>query len=275
MTIYSHSRLSTFEQCQLKFKYRYIDKIISKTQSIEAFLGKMVHDTLEWLYFKTSQENIIPSIDKIIEYYANRWETSDNENIVIIKKGLTKKDYFNKGVKFILDYYGKHAPFEEKTIGIEKRIVIELSESEGHKIQGFIDRLVHNPKKDEYEIHDYKTGNFLPKKEKFDTDRQLALYSIGVKELFGKDKNVVLVWHYLAHNIKICSQRTNEQLEQLKKEILELITKIESTTEFIPNKSALCDWCEYKEMCSLFKKQEISNIKQDSENKQRLLDIWD
>ena len=25
--IYSHSKLSTFEQCKLKYKYRYIDKI--------------------------------------------------------------------------------------------------------------------------------------------------------------------------------------------------------------------------------------------------------
>ena len=273
MTMYSHSKLSTFEQCPLKFKYRYLDKIILDTQSIEAFLGKIVHDTLEWLYFIKSEENQIPSIDKIIEHYANKWESSYNDNIVIIKKEFTTKDYFNKGVKFILDYYTKHHPFDEKTIGIEKRIVIELSKSEGHKIQGFIDRLVHNSEKDEYEIHDYKTSNFLPQKEKFDTDRQLALYSIGVKELFGKDKNVILVWHYLAHNIKICSQRTNEQLEQLKKEILELIHKIESTTEFPPNKSSLCDWCEYNSMCPLFKKEEASDTKQNSEDK--TLDIWD
>ena len=253
MTMYSHSKLSTFEQCQLKFKYRYLDKIILETKSIEAFLGTIVHDTLEWLYIIKSKENRIPNIEKIIEYYANKWEEDDNENVIIIKKGLTKKDYFNKGIKFILDYYTKHKPFDEKTIGIEKRIVIELSKSKGHKIQGFIDRLVHNSEKDEYEIHDYKTSNFLPRKSKFDTDRQLALYSIGIKELFGEDKNVILVWHYLAHNIKICSQRTNEQLEQLKKEILELIDKIESTTEFPPNKSALCS-CVNIILCALYSK---------------------
>lgn len=270
--MYSHSKLSTFEQCPLKFKYRYLDKIILDIKSIEAFLGTMVHDTLEWLYIIKSKENQIPSIEKIIEHYVNKWEEDDNENIIIIKKDLTKKDYFNKGIKFILDYYTKHHPFDEETIGIEKRIVIELDASKGHKIQGYIDRLVHNLEKDEYEIHDYKTSNFLPQKIKFDKDRQLALYSIGIKELFGEDKNVILVWHYLAHNIKICSRRTNEQLKQLKKEILELIDKIESTKEFPPNKSALCNWCEYNSMCPLFKKQKIPNT-QDSKQKQ--LDIWD
>ena len=27
MTQYSHSRLSTFEQCNLKFKFKYVDKV--------------------------------------------------------------------------------------------------------------------------------------------------------------------------------------------------------------------------------------------------------
>ncbi|MEJ2267603.1 MAG: PD-(D/E)XK nuclease family protein, partial [Nanoarchaeota archaeon] len=82
-----------------------------------------------------------------------------------------------------------------------------------------------------------------------------ALYSIAIKELFGQDKNVLLIWHYLAHNMKIISQRTNKQLEKLKQQIIQLIDKIESTTEFPPNKTILCNWCEYKSICPLFAHQ--------------------
>ena len=40
MVIYSHSRLSTFEQCKLKFKFRYIDKLTPEIENtIEGFLG--------------------------------------------------------------------------------------------------------------------------------------------------------------------------------------------------------------------------------------------
>ena len=39
MVQYSHSRLSTFEQCPLRFKYQYIDKIKREEDSIEAFMG--------------------------------------------------------------------------------------------------------------------------------------------------------------------------------------------------------------------------------------------
>jgi hypothetical protein len=85
-----------------------------------------------------------------------------------------------------------------------------------------------------------------------DEDRQLALYAIAIKDIFGQDKEVKLIWHYLAHNTKIISTRTNHQLENLKEEIINLIKKIETTTEFPPQKSILCGWCEYQTMCPQF-----------------------
>ena len=252
MAIYSHSKLSTFEQCPLKYKLRYIDKIkpqIEKT--IEAHLGSAVHETLEWIYNSVRESNKVPTLDEVINYYAIRWQDEFSNEILIVKKEMSAKDYFNKGVHFLLNYYTKNHPFKDGTIECEKRIFIELDENT--KIQGFIDRLVHNIEKNRYEIHDYKTANTLPTQEKMDGDRQLALYSIAIKELYGKDKEVVLIWHYLAHNQRIISKRTNEQLENLKNETKELIKKIESTTIFPHNKSILCDWCEYKTICEAWR----------------------
>ena len=75
------------------------------------------------------------------------------------------------------------------------------------------------------------------------------LYSIAVKEIYGRDKGVRLIWHYLSFNKKINIKRTNEQLEKLKKDTIELIKGIETTTDFYPTKSPLCHWCEYKPIC--------------------------
>jgi putative RecB family exonuclease len=249
MAIYSHSRLSTFEQCPFKYKLRYIDKIrpeIEKT--IEAHLGSAVHDTLEWIY-NTIKENPNKNfdLDEIITHYAIKWQESYTNDILIVKKQLSSKDYFNKGVEFLANYFQENAPFKDGTIECEKKIFIEIDENT--KVQGFIDRLVHNPSTNEYEIHDYKTANNLPSQEKINEDRQLALYSIAIKELYGKDKPVTLVWHYLAHNKKIKSKRTNLELEKLKQETKELIKKIESTKDFPFIPSILCNWCEYKSIC--------------------------
>ena len=252
MTIYSHSRLNTFETCPQTFKYRYLDKIRTPFEkTVETHLGKVVHETLEWLYTEVGFGKI-PELDDALIYYRNQWTSKWEDTIKIVRKNLTKEDYFNKGLQFLVSYYMKHKPFNDNTIDIEKKVMIDMDEEGKYRLQGFIDRLVYNLEEERYEVHDYKTANSLPLPGKVEKDKQLALYSIGIKNQFGQDKEVILVWHYLAFNRRIESRRTNEQLEDLKKEIIGLIDTIESTTEFPPKKSGLCNWCECQPVCSLW-----------------------
>ena len=255
--MYSNSRLSTFEQCPLRYNFRDIDKIIPEVEkSIEAHLGTCVHDTLEWLY-KEVKTGRVPTIDDLIIHYSEVWQKEFKEEFKIVKKELTAKDYFNKGVEFILNYYTANQPFQDGTIELEKKVFITLKDQDGtaHKIIGFIDRLAKNPKTGAMEVHDYKTANSLPSQDKMDKDRQLALYSIAIKDIVGKDTEINLIWHYLAHKTKIISKRTNEQLEKLKKETIELIKKVEAATEFPANEGVLCHWCEYQSMCPKFNRE--------------------
>lgn len=288
MVTYSHSKLCTFEQCPLKYKFRYIDKIkpeIEKT--IEAHLGSSVHDTLEWVYnyVKENPENA-PNLDEIINHYIDSWQKELTKDIIIVKKQYTQKDYFNKGIQFLADYFQKYYPFKDGTIECEKEITINLDENT--QIKGFIDRLVHDIENNRYEIHDYKTAGTLPSQEKMDQDRQLALYSIAIKEIYGQDKEVLLIWHYLAYNHKIISKRTQEQLENLKKETKQLIENIQNTKNFIPSKSILCEWCEYKSICPEWNFEIDSKISEkilaktintfqefNQEKERKNLDIWD
>ena len=252
MATFSHSRLQTFEQCKYRYKLKYIDKIKAPIEkSIESHLGSSVHDALEWLY-KEVMKNNMPNLDAVIKRYAIIWEEGFSLDILIVKKEFTHKDYFDKGIKFIIDYYIKHKPFDDGTIETEKRIWVELEENHPHKMIGYIDRLSFNKETEEYEVHDYKTGNYLPPKIKFEKDRQLALYSIGIKQLLGQDKKVTLIWHYLSHDMKIISRRTDEQLEQLKRDIINLIKEIENNKNWEPCKTMLCNWCEYKPYCKVF-----------------------
>ncbi len=253
MKFYSHSKLSTFEKCKLKYKFRYIDKIIPDVEkSIEAHLGSSVHSALEWLYKQVTNKepggsNKVPELDELISYYSEKWKETFSPEMIIVKPGLKHGDYFNKGIHFLIDYYLENRPFNDNTIDIEKKILIDLDENT--KLIGFIDRLVHDIENDSLEIHDYKTGESQPLHDHGEKDRQLALYSIAIKENFGEEKDVKLVWHFLAHKKKLVSKRTNGQLENLKRETLELIREVENTKAFPPTKSRLCDWCEYKSIC--------------------------
>jgi putative RecB family exonuclease len=233
----------------VKFKYRYIDKVpVEFEKTIEAFLGGIVHETLEWLYTEIKAKKI-PSLDSTIEHYAIKWGESFSKDNLKVKAGATDKEFFEKGIRMLVNYYTENQPFEDITLETEKEILISLDKEEQYKIIGFIDRIAYNPKTEQYEIHDYKIANSLPQKEKIEQDRQLALYSIGVNDLFGQEKEVILIWHYLSYNKVIHSKRTKDQIENLKKDTIELIDKIESTKTFPPNRGPLCDWCEYKKYC--------------------------
>lgn len=270
MPMYSHSKLSTFEQCKLKYKYRYIDKIKPAIEkSIEAHLGTCVHHALEWLYVQKKEKNRVPELDAVIGVYVHKWKEEWSDTIVIVKSHLSAEHYMQKGLQFLIDYYGTHHPFEDGTMELEKRVFIKIGPEGEYTVQGFIDRLVYNRETGEYEIHDYKTSGTLPSKEKIETDRQLALYSIAIKELFGKDKEVTLNWHFLNFNQKITSRRTHEQLERLKGEIHSLIKEIEGTEEFPAQPSMLCNWCEFKPYCPAHggtppeTKEEVNEIKKE------------
>ena len=249
MPIYSHSKLSCFEDCPQKYKLRYIDQVETEIEeSIEAFLGSRVHDTLEKLYhdLKYKKEN---SPEDLINLFHNEWKKNWNDNIVIVKKDLKPENYQKMGVKYITDYYNRYKPFNQgRTITLENEMIFNLDESGDYKIKGLIDRLTE--KKDGvYEIHDYKTSIRLPSVEDIQSDRQLALYAIGVKQTYQNVDDINLIWHYLAFDKELQSKRTDAQLEQLKKDTIQLINNIGEEKTFSAQPSYICEWCEYKPNC--------------------------
>lgn len=247
--IYSHSRLSTFEQCPYKFKLRYIEKIEPVIKdTIESFLGKIVHKTLEKLYIDL-RINYVNTLDELHQFLQHMWYELFTDEIVIVKNQYTKHDYLSLAEEYITNYYHTYAPFNQtKTIGVENHIVFPLDKESNYKIQGFIDRLSLK-KPGHYVIHDYKTSSRLPSQYQLNKDRQLALYALGIKKLYPDVENIHLVWHYLKFNKEFHSHRSDKQLEKLVSQVKSLIILIEETSTYPRKPSPLCHWCEYKPIC--------------------------
>ncbi len=254
MPLYSHSRLSTFEQCRLKYKFAYIDKVETEVEeSVEQFVGKRVHASLEKLYSDLKFQKL-NSIKELLAFFRDEWKKNWNDGIIIVREGLTEDNYLNMAERFIIDYYNRYKPFNQaKVIGTEMHVKIALNgKGKEYFLQGYVDRL-DDKGEGVYEVHDYKTNSNLPIQEYLDEDRQLALYSIAVKEMYPDAKDVKLVWHFLAFDKEMASERSDEELEALKKNTIELIEAVESEKDFKPKVSKLCDWCEFKPVCPMWK----------------------
>jgi len=254
MTYYSYSRLDAFENCPLKYKFNYIDKIKREEENIEAFLGSRFHEVMERLYQELRFRLI--SLEELINYYGDLWNKNYHQNIFIVKKERTIDDYKNLGRKCIEDYYRRYYPFNKSRIlATERRVNIDLEGNQKYLIQGYIDR-IDQLADGTYEIHDYKTSNFLPDQKQMDQDRQLALYQLGLQNLWNDVKKVNLVWHYVVFDVEIISTRSAVELELLKTDLISLIEKIEKEEEFLPKKSNFCAWCSYTDLCSLKKHED-------------------
>lgn len=271
MTTYSHSKISTYENCPYQYKLKYIDKVEAETPTtIEAFIGDMVHQTLELLYKnKKFKKRIAKST--ILKFYNSIWEKNFSDDILIVKadkENVTAENYRKMGMKFISDYFDRMRPFEQMTIlGLETQDRMTLPD--GNQWHVRIDKLGCD-RDGNYFVCDYKTNSKMKDQEEADEDRQLAMYSIWVKDKFKDAKSVKLIWHMLAFNKDAISERTDEQLEKLQNDICEIIKEIENADEFPRRQTALCDYCVYKEMCPSFKHEieleKIEDIKKFKEN---------
>lgn len=255
MTIYSHSRLSTYENCPLQYKFRYIQKPdIEKYQGIEAFVGTRFHETMEKLYGELKFDKINTK-EELLLYYEQIWQENYTDDVVIVNEEKTALDYKKMGRRCICSYYDRYYPFDQsRTLGIETKIEIDLDGTGKYIMQGYIDRLSQN-NDGVYEIHDYKTSGSLPTQNKLDSDRQLALYHEGLRQNFADVNDVNLIWHYVVFDKSMTSVRSVGELSDLKLNTISLIKKIEATKDFEPCESALCRWCDYQSVCPLKKHQ--------------------
>jgi putative RecB family exonuclease len=251
---YSFSRIDSFHRCRLQYKFRYIDGLRTEVETIEAFMGNQVHEALKDFY-NFIRNRVIKPKEWLLSQYGDLWKKNFHSSIKIVRSELSSDDYFEKGKQCLIDYYGHYHPFDQtKIVKTEEPIYFSLRHHEEEvPFFGILDRLDWNDREQRFEIHDYKTSATLITQEQADQDLQLSLYLLALSEKWPEARNAKLIWHFLLFNKEIESSRSQEQLKDLQDVTVRKIKEIEACQEFPPFKSALCDWCDYQDICPLWK----------------------
>lgn len=236
----SYSAFDTFNRCPLQYKFSYIDHL-QKAPKVELDFGSLMHSVVENALKK---DPIIPDIAESMNLYEEGFKK------ITFKDDRQKEQYLNVGKEIIKTFYNTLKPGFQDTIATEKRFFLKLNDN--HDLSGVIDRVDKLPF-GAYEVIDYKT-NFKPKTQQdIDKDKQLGIYNLVVKELWPDAKDVRLSMYFLKPDLKLTTTRANEELDNLKNEVIVTADKIEKETDYQPKLNPLCDWCDFRDRCPLQK----------------------
>jgi DNA helicase-2/ATP-dependent DNA helicase PcrA len=235
----SFTALTSYKSCPLKYKYQFILNIPTKQSKALSF-GNTIHETLKEYHQQKSFRKV--SLSELLDMYKKNWQPygyEDRENQI---------EYYKNGIEVMTKYYEKYNDVEVKSKVIEKNFKFKLGEID---VTGKIDRVDLLPD-GKYEIIDYKTGQVKKEKEVRE-DNQLTMYKLAASEVFGYDVEK-LTYFYVEDDVKISTERNEKDIEKLKKEVLEVTSKIQENN-FVPTPSReSCNLCDFKEICpSAFK----------------------
>ena len=90
---YSYSKINTYASCPQKYKIIYLDKIKKNDEGIEAFMGKRVHEVLEWLYLKNDIKKNLVLFDTLMNKYKELWNENWHDDIFIARCKYNKEIY--------------------------------------------------------------------------------------------------------------------------------------------------------------------------------------
>ena len=130
MARYSVSQIQVYQQCPLKYRYRYIDKIPTPefVETTDTLLWTLVHESLQNLYNKINIFKTPTKEEFIADYYNLRAkkeeETAQNWwEILNHHSDLTIDDFKHRWEVYLSRYYDKHYPFKDiQVISTEKQI---------------------------------------------------------------------------------------------------------------------------------------------------------
>jgi RecB family exonuclease len=151
-------------------------------------------------------------------------------------------DFYNKGCRMLDNYWQAEKDAKTEIVYVEKDFKFKLGKNTVRGIIDRIDRLYDGG----YEVIDYKTHAEMWEKDRIDSDLQLSIYALGCRESLGKLPRE-LSFYFLAHQKKVSTERTPEQLNDALKLMNDIADKI-TRREFQP-KFESCKNCGLRDGC--------------------------
>ena len=244
----SPSKVSTFTQCGLKFRFETIEGFPS-VPTIAMSKGTLVHSALEHLFYLPAEDRDEEHGEACLQIaYADFLDEWDYRGLELNEKEA--EDFINDARKLMVKYFKLEDPSRIEPVGLELRCEAQI---DGVRLRGVIDRL----ELDEdggLIVTDYKTGKSPP--PQFEKSRLggVHFYAFMVEQFFGVRPSKVQLL-FLGDGKAVIATPTEQTARSQRKKLDAIWGAIERSCEredFRPNPSKLCGWCDFQEFCPSF-----------------------
>jgi CRISPR/Cas system-associated exonuclease Cas4 (RecB family) len=231
----SESKRNTFKQCRLKYQYRYINRIdeTANNNTDALHFGSYIHKILEEGYKATTYSEL----DQLAKMYRKDYSFS--------------KAYENKIERCLKNFLRFNASLQ-KTRSVEE--YFELDMDNDIQIIGYIDRIIEG-NEGGFLIIDYKTGKREKDKVELFQDTQLKGYVYATHKIYDVPIEKIVAAHYYPVTDNFVSVKYSQgQVLTHVRSVIEDVWKIRKLKkeDFPPQKNEFCNWCGYKNICTLF-----------------------
>lgn len=247
----SPSRIGTFRNCPLQFRFQVIDKIPTK-ESQARQRGTLVHAALENLFDLPAQQRTFAAANRTME---EAWDKTLNEKPDLLAElfGEDKSgenQFLETARQLLANYFQMENP--DRLAPAHREKYLRVTDKNHLHLHGYIDRVDISPT-GLVRIVDYKTGKAPAERYIGPYQFQIRFYALlwyltqgqlpaRLQLLFLKDRQV---YTYTPTAADI--DATTEEIFAVWEQIL---TQARSGY-FPPRRSPLCNWCDYRAYCPL------------------------
>jgi putative RecB family exonuclease len=237
----SYSRLATWEQCPLAFRFAYVDRLPGEP-ALPLRFGRLVHAALERLFRDVVAEERTGPLDegRALGAYRAAWD----------EEGLVGAALFAEGQALVRAFVRKEGLVDHRDVlAVEQEFRLRVGRFE---LLGYLDR-VDRVGEDVVEVLDYKTNRALFDGDELASSLQLSLYALAARALFPWAREVRLTFVMLRHGpLRQTTARTLAELDASLAYAEALGEASERATEHPPRLGPHCAHCAHRRRCPAY-----------------------
>jgi putative RecB family exonuclease len=245
-TSLSPSKVATFKECALAFRYAAIDRL-PEVPSPQAAKGTLVHRALELLMWDepSGHRSLDTALAKLDRAAADVLGDPEFEHLDLGDE--TEEEFLADAAQLVRNYFLLEDPDSVTVMGTELRLSVEVGSL---TLRGVIDRLDLGPD-GELVVTDYKTGRAPGEFHGQPRLGGVHFYAYLCEQVLGRRPARVQLLH-LREPVAISTVPSEQSVRALRQQTAAVWTAIElacQEDDFRPKPGRLCDYCGFHAYC--------------------------